>query len=51
MENNLCRRNAVASHLAHGDKLGNCSPQLDEKSLLPMWLFSKSIYEYSKYNY
>jgi endonuclease I/chitodextrinase len=23
--------NAVASHLAHGDKLGNCSPQLDEK--------------------
>jgi hypothetical protein len=31
--------NAVASHLAHGDNW-NCSPQLDEKSLLPMWLFS-----------
>jgi hypothetical protein len=30
-KNNLWNENAVASHLAHGDTLGNCSPQIDEK--------------------
>jgi hypothetical protein len=49
MENNLCRRNAAASHLAHGDKLE--TPQLDEKSLLRCGCFPNPFMNTVNINY